>query len=201
MNKSPHLIIGKSFHLIRENSLILVQQKSPTHKEDTKKTLNYDILYIGKNVMISQKVTQYMNLKLERTKQNCVYILCQYTKDFTMDNVILYTEMGTLIQSNKQLPLGNSYVLLAIIQLDMKWKSLPILLDKTDIQLIKKVSYNQVKKNSSYHFDTKGYLYGFGYGVKYEINEEKKYSYGRYSYSKSYFVNNWDVYRQTYTNL
>ena len=63
-----------------------------------------------------------------------------------MDGIVLYSEMGVLINNKKQICIGNSYILLAIIQIDKPLKQTSIILDSSEIKIIKKVLYDQVKK-------------------------------------------------------
>lgn len=95
-----------------------------------------------------------------------------------------FSESGILIDNNEISAIFNGFILLAIIVFDKKCQSSPILLSENDIRLVKKTSYNQIKHTNSYHFETKGNIYGFGYTVKYEKKKKQGYSYGKYSYSK-----------------
>ena len=146
MNKSPHLVISRSFHRIKENSIILENRRDVHDSLKLNRKVHYDIKEIGIKVVYSQKVSKYLNLKQEETKHNCIYILCKYSNNFTMDGIVLYSEMGVLINNKKQICIGNSYILLAIIQTDKPLKQTSIMLDSSEIQIIKKVLYDQVKK-------------------------------------------------------
>ena len=85
MNKSPHLAIARSFHRIKENSIILENRRDVHDSFKLNRRVHYDIKEIGINVVYSQKVSKYLNLKQEETKHNCIYILCNYSNNFTMD--------------------------------------------------------------------------------------------------------------------
>ena len=184
MNKSPHLVIARSFDRIKNNSIIL-ENRRDVHKDlNTNRKVYYDIKDIGSNIVTLQKNSKYLNLKQEETKNNCIYILCKLSDNFTMDGIVLYSEMGTLINNKQQIRISSSYILLAIIQIDKSVKNSPVLIDSSEMNLIKNVLYNQVKKTKSYHFETKGMIYGFGYSVKYQKGDKSVYSYGRYSQSE-----------------
>ena len=74
MNKSPHLAIARSFHRIKENSIILENRRDVHDSFKLNRRVHYDIKEIGINVVYSQKVSKYLNLKQEETKHNCIYI-------------------------------------------------------------------------------------------------------------------------------
>ena len=124
-----------------------------------------------------------MNLKLDITKRNCIYILCHYAKNSTTDKCVFYSEDGHLLEVEK-ISLTNCHILLAIIIINKTEKVSPILFDENEIQLLRKNCYNQIKQDDSYHFGTKGKIYGFGYGVKYNNDSKNRSSYGKYSFSK-----------------
>ena len=168
MNKTPHLIIIEKFHLIEDNCIVLSDEKYIYNENRNKNKIYYDTIKIGKNIVVSQRVPKYMNLKAESTKGNCIYILCNCKERFIIENAVFFSESGILIDNNEISAIFNGFILLAIIVFDKKCQSSPILLSENDIQLVKKTSYNQVKHTNSYHFETKGNIYGFGYTVKYE---------------------------------
>ena len=188
MNKTPHLVIGKKFHLIKDNCIVLSDEKWIYNKNKIKKKMFYDTIKIGKKIVLSQKVPKYMNLKPESTKGNCIYIFCKCKERSMIEDSVFYSESGNLINNNHGPTILNGFILLAIIVFDKSMQTSPILFDDNDIQLVKKASYNQVKQTNSYHFETKGYIYGFGYTVKYDKKQTNRHSYGKYSYSKFLLV-------------
>ena len=188
MNKSPHLVIARSFDRIKNNSIILENRRDVHDDLNKNRQVYYDLKEIGSNIVLSQKNSKYLNLKQEETKNNCIYILYRLSDNFTMEGIVLYSEMGTLINNKQQIRFSSSYILLAVIQNDKSVKNSPVLIDSREINLVKKVLYNQVKKTKSYHFETKGSIYGFGYSVKYRKGDNSLYSYGRYSQSEYTFT-------------
>lgn len=168
MNKTPHLVIGNKLHDIKQNCIVLSDQKIIHDRNKKKQTIYYNNIEIGENIVLSHKVDKYLNLRPQSTKGNHIYILCKYEDTFTKEGSIFYSEKGNLINNTKVSKPLNTFILSAVIINNKRRQSSETLLSEEEIQLVKKTSYNQVKQTNIYHFDTKGCIYGFGYSVKYD---------------------------------
>ena len=65
MNKSPHLVVGRSFNQIKENSIILENRKDVHDNVNSNRKVYNEIKDIDSNIVISQKVSKYLNFKQE----------------------------------------------------------------------------------------------------------------------------------------
>ena len=70
--KSPHILINKWFHRLRDNSIILKKTCEEGNLKD--RQIQYEIEYIGPNIIYKAK-RNYLNLELENTKQKWVLVL------------------------------------------------------------------------------------------------------------------------------
>ena len=171
MTKSPHLVFGyKWFKKIQHNVVML---KSPTEVEvDSNRRIYYEIECFGKNVRYTQKQNSWI-LNVSNTLTNTIYILVRLKDIFHIPKVQYHTELGTMISKyDVDKEREYCYVLLAMINLEKKVQNSKSFIDQDDLILMKRFLRNQISMTKkSYHFNTSGTIYGFGYGPKSNRNE------------------------------
>ena len=180
--KSPHILIQKWFHRLRENCIVL---KMPQEEGKLKNRLiHYEIDYIGRNVMYKTK-NKYLNIQLENTKQKWVLILVKFKEVRFNPKLCFITESGDLIPQEQIANYNDGYVVLAAINHDTKLTTDHESFSDEELSLAKKFFYNQSNNSKKeYHYNTTGTIHSFGYGPMYHQDPLTKYSVAKFATSK-----------------
>ena len=84
-------------------------------------------------------------------------------------HVVYFDEWGKRMDRNDLAKLEKAYVLLAKAEWNYKMQNSTVLISPDDLKLAEKSWVNQIKMDSSFHFETTEKIYGLGYGPKYSI--------------------------------
>ena len=173
-NKSPHIIIKKWYHRVKDNCILLKLKKEVDDRKNRK--IFYDIEKCGKNVMIQEK-KNIINVNLEGTKNNKIILIVRLRDVFAIQKISFFTETGDLIGSLDREKSKDCYVILAIFQSEEALRKLDKRVKADDVILAKKYLRNQVvASEKNYHYGTTGTIHGFGFGPVYKSNEDTKHS-------------------------
>ena len=173
-NKSPHIIIKKWYHRVKENYILLRLKKETDDKKNRK--IFYDVEKYGKNVMIRAK-ENHININLDRTKNKKIILIVRLSDVLYIQGTSFFTETGDLIGSLDRRKSKDCYVILAIFQSEEALRKLDVQVTANNIILAKKYLQNQVvASEKKYHYDTTGTIHGFGFGPVYKSNEDTKHS-------------------------
>ena len=173
-NKSPHIIIKKWYHRVKDNCILLRLKKEINDKKNRK--IFYDVEKYGKNVMIQEKEKK-INVNLEGTKNNKIILITRLRDVFDIQRTLYFTETGELIGSLDREKSKDCYVILAILQSEESLRKLDEMVTADDVILAKKYLRNQVvASEKKYHYGTTGTIHGFGFGPVYKSNEDTKHS-------------------------
>lgn len=181
-NRSPHILINKWYHRLRDNCIIL---KSPKEIGDNKfRKIFYEIDEVGKNVKFSKR-SKYMNLQLESVRQKWVMILVRFKDVMFNSKLCFFSESGLLIENENLSSNEGGYVVLAAIYKDQKLVNQKNSFDDNELLLSKRFFYNQTQgSNKEYHFRTSGTIHSFGYGAMYHRNPVTGHSIDKFSTSE-----------------
>ena len=132
----------------------------------------YKIESFGDNVSKTRKGNNWI-LNPSSTSKNTIFIVTQLRDVANIPKLQFHTELGKMIHRyDVDKERNECYVLLSIVHIVKEEHKKPSILMEEDFMLMKRFLINQVcSKKGNYHFNTKGIIYGLGYGPKCNRNE------------------------------
>lgn len=183
--KSPHLLISRKwFQRIKLSSIMLNEAHETTDGKN--RVIYYEVESFGKKVIYTRKGNKWI-LNPSSTLKNTIFIVARLKDIGNIPKLQFHTELGKMIQKyylDKET--NECYVLLSIIHMDKEEHKKAPILNQEDLILMKRFLINQIStKKGNYHFNTKGTIYGLGYGPKCNRNEYG-HSIGKFATRKYY---------------
>ena len=77
-----------------------------------------------------------------------------------------------------------AFVMVVMITKNESLNKREMQINETDLNLAKRLWFNQIKKDGSFHFDTTGKIFGLGSGPKYSIDKTTNLSVGQFAGTK-----------------
>ena len=184
-NKSPHIIIKKWYHRVKDNCILLRLKNELNDKKNRK--IYYDVEKYGKNIKVTSK-KNYMNINLDGTKNNKILLIVRLRDVIDIQKICFFTETGDLVGPLNGEKSKDCYVILAMLQSEEALRDLDEQVTDNDVILAKKYLRNQVVgTEKKYHYGTTGTIHGFGFGPVYKSNEDTKHSIEMFA--KSEYIN------------
>jgi len=170
--ESPHIVISKSFQQIKTNSLIL-KRAYVTEETSRFRKIFYAKNVIGDKIYIKKKSNKYQNIILDQTDDRTLFILAPLKSMLNISGLVFFDETSKQMdqESIKKHCKGKSYVVLGMVFKNPNKMQKSMYFDITDVNNARKFWVNQIKTESTFHFDTIGEIFGLGYGPKYAIDE------------------------------
>lgn len=182
--KSPHLLISRRwFQRIKHSSIMLKEAYETT--DENNRVIYYTVESFG-DVSYTKKGNTWI-LNPSSTSKNTIFIVTRLRDVANIPKLQFHTELGKMIQRyDVDKERNECYILLSIIHIDKEEHKKASILKEEDFMLMKRFLINQVSsKKGNYHFNTKGIIYGLGYGPKCNRNEYG-HSIGRFATRKYY---------------
>ena len=176
-HESPHIVICRSLNLIIQKSIIMKRARVIDDKCHNRK-IYYEIDYIGSDIDIKKKSNKYQNIQLNDTVSRKIFILAPFKTFEHESNIIYFDEFGNRMNVHELSKISKAYVVLAMAKKSNKIENNGLFIDRTDLELAKKIWINQIKSDETFHFATTGNIYGLGFGPKYFVNEKTNLSLG-----------------------
>ena len=166
--ESPHIVIKKSLRFIKPNSIIL--KNATINNENTQeRTISYEISQIGQNVKVVSKNPKYLNVDLDRCEDRRVFFLVPLKSVYQLPNLVFIDEDNKQMTKEELLHNKQTYVLIGMVDKALDIDNFGECFGKSDIEFSRKVFINQIKTAGSFHFETSGEIFSFGFGPKYYV--------------------------------
>ena len=167
--ESPHIVIRRSLRFIKRNAIILKNVKV-ANENTLERTVSYEISKIGQNIEIHSKNPKYLNVKLDQCVDRRVFILVPLKSVYLLPNLVFLDEDNVRMTDEQLLVYKKTYVLVGMVDKSPNSETFGDFIGTPDIDFARKVFVNQIKADGSFHFDTSGEIFSFGFGPKYYIN-------------------------------
>ena len=178
--KSPHILMTKNLKSIERNSIIF-QNHFVNNQGKKDRKIYYNIKSIGENIYHSRK-KKYINCHIGNTEKQVIYFLVDHRELLNHPKISLFTETGKPTNSLLNEKSIKGYILLGFATYNHNTlEDNHPLLSTNDITMLRQFRINKTNSKVSHHFNTKGTIFSFGYGPKYDKKNKHNYSIGIYA--------------------